>query len=124
MHPVKHECHGEQVAVLETDNIPLVVGRGFVGIYVGEEAEGKDYYAHVDPGERHGDVYDGGHELGFVLGFDEGASEGHEYVAGVVDDQDHGACGDFVAHHRKEDESGCHEVVKQVLVELPFRLAL
>lgn len=40
-----------------------------------------------------------------------------------MDDQDHGAGNDLVAHHGEEDEWDGNEVVEEVLVVLPFGFA-
>ena len=118
MHSIEHEGHGQQVAVLETYYVPLVVRCRLVRIDVSQQTEREHHDAHVYPGQSGRDIDDCGLDFTLVFGLHEGASEGNGYVAGIVNDEDHGSCGNFIAHHGEEDECGSHEVVQQVLVEL------
>lgn len=124
MHAIKDEGHREQVAVLEADDVPLVLRGGFVGVDVGEQAEGEDDDPQVHPHKKIHDI-DGCREcLSLELGLNEGPSEGYYDVAHVVDDQDHHPRCDLVAHHGEEDEAGSHAVVEQKLVELALGFPL
>ena len=119
MHAEQHKGHGQQVEVLPVNDVPLVGGHGLVDVNVGEEAEGEDHDAEVDPREDQHTHEEGGD--GLVLGnvcLDVTASAGHEDVAGVVDDEDHDPGRDLVAHEGEQDEGCGHEVVKHPLVVL------
>lgn len=49
VHSVENKGHDQQIAVLEADDVPLVLGRGLVGIDVGKKAKGEDEDPKVDP---------------------------------------------------------------------------
>ena len=53
VHAVEDKCHDEKVAVLEANDVPLVLRSGLVRVDIGEQAEGEDYDPEVDPDTGH-----------------------------------------------------------------------
>lgn len=124
MHAVEDEGHDEEVAVLETDDVPLVLRSGLVRVNISEEAEGKDDDPQVDPSAGHHDVNYFDVVLSLVLGLHEGTPKCNEDIAHVMYDEYHGPRSYLIAHHREKYKRSCHAMMKQQLVKLPLGLPL
>lgn len=99
MHAVQDKSHGQEVAVLETNHVPLVLWSGFVGVDIGQEAEGEDNDSEVYPDRDHYDIYDRQVHFRREFSLKEGPSEGSHDITGVMDDQGHSTGCDFITHH-------------------------
>lgn len=124
MHAVENKGHYEKVAVFEAYDVPLILRGGFVGVDIGEQAEGKDYDPEVDPDTGHHDVHYFDVILGHVLGLHEGSAKGYENITGIMHDKDHRPRSDLIAHHREEYKRGCNTMMQQQLIKLPLCLPL
>ena len=101
------------------DDVPLVGGQGLVHIHVGEQAEREDENSEINPGEeQHEDGEACDYLVLFNMCLEVEATAGHEDITGIMNDEDHDSGRYFVAHHRKQDQTRCHEVVEHPLVVL------
>lgn len=89
MHAVKDKSHDQEVAVLETNHVPLVLRSGLVGVDIGQETEWEDNDPEVYPNENHYNVDDGHADFRHEFGLKESPSESSHDVTGVMDNQDH-----------------------------------
>jgi hypothetical protein len=124
VHPVQHERHDQQVAVLETNHVPFVLRSWLVRVDIGQQAEGEDDDPHVDPGRSHREVKQRGCFGRCELGLNESPAERHEDITRIVDDKNDSPRCDFIAHHREEYERRCHEMMQKILIEFALDFAL
>lgn len=117
MHTKEDKGHGKQIKILPVNDVPLVGGFWLVDVYVRKETERKNHDSEVDPREKE-------HKNdkscnGFVLadvGLHIDSSACHKNIAGVMDNEDHNSCRDFVAHHREKNEACSHKMMQHPFV--------
>lgn len=104
MHAKQNKSHGQQVKVLPMNDVPLIGGQRLVDVHIREEAKWKNDDSQVNPAEeQHKDGKCCEILVLLDVGLEIEPAASHEDVTGIMNDQNHDSCCNFIAHHRKQN---------------------
>lgn len=99
------------------DNIPFISREWLVDINIREKTVGKNYNSKINPTKKKHEDHETSESFRlFYICLEISPASCHEDVTRVMNDKDHNASSNLIAHHRKEDKTYGHKMMQHPFV--------
>jgi len=99
------------------NNVPLIGWERLVDIDIRQKAKGKYNNPEINPTEEKHEDHEGcNHFRLFNVGLEVDSTGCHKNITDIMDNQNHNAGCDLIAHHGEKDKAGSHEMMKHPFV--------